>query len=116
MYAMGRTIEERMGIKQGVKKRRRKAEKDENRRLRKLKNQLKESRRMVAWLSNEIYRRKWKRKATKREKEILEKLRNKTQNELATTEELHKEKEKWLQELRYRKTKSEKMRTRDEKI
>jgi hypothetical protein len=41
VYAMGRTIGERMGIKRGEKK---KGEKDENRRIRKLKKkQVKES-------------------------------------------------------------------------
>lgn len=72
VYAMGRTIEERMGIKRGVKKRTKKGEKNENRRLRKWKK-------LVAWLLNEIYRRKVKRKATKKKKEILEKLKNTTQ-------------------------------------
>ena len=38
------------------------------RRIRKLEKKVKESRQMVAWLSNEIHRRKTKRKLTKEEK------------------------------------------------
>ena len=38
VYAMGRTIEGRMGIKRGKKKTKKKGERDENRRIRKLEN------------------------------------------------------------------------------
>ena len=69
VYAMGRTIEERMGIKRGKKKTKKKGERGENRRIRKLEKQVKEARQIVAWLSNEIHRRKVKRKITKKEKE-----------------------------------------------
>jgi hypothetical protein len=47
VYAMGRTIEERMGIKRGKKKTKKKGERDENRRIRKLEKQVKEARQMV---------------------------------------------------------------------
>jgi hypothetical protein len=67
---MGRTIEERMGIKRGKKKTKKKGERDENRRIGKLEKQVKEARQMVAWLSNEIHRRKVKRRITKKEKRI----------------------------------------------
>jgi hypothetical protein len=66
---MGRTIEERMGIDRGKKKGRKRGKKDENRRIRRLQKQVKESSRMVAWLSNKIHGRKMKRRAIKREKE-----------------------------------------------
>ena len=116
VYAMGRTIEKRMGIKRGKKKTKNKGERDENRRIRKLEKQVKEARQMVAWMSNEIHRRKVKRKITKKEKRILERLRSKVQNKLVKNEEFLKAKEIWLEELRYRKTKLGKIRTRDEKI
>ena len=116
VYAMGRTIEERMGIKRGKKKTKKKGERDENRRIRKLEKQVKEARHMVAWLSNEIHGRKVKRKITKKEKRILERLRSKGQNKLIKNEEFLKAKEIWLEELRYRKTKLGKIRTRNEKI
>jgi hypothetical protein len=77
---------------------------------------VKEARQMVAWLSNEIHRRKVKRKITKKEKRILERLRSKVKNKLVKNEEFLKAKEIWLEELRYRKTKLGKIRTRDEKI
>ena len=63
---------------------------------------------MVAWISNEIYRRKVRRKATKRKKMILARLRNKVDSQLINNNELLKVKEKWLEELRYRNIKSEK--------
>ncbi len=69
VYAMGRTMEERMGIDLGKKKGRKRGKKDENRRIRRLQKQVKESSRMVAWLSNKNHRRKIKRRAIKREKE-----------------------------------------------
>jgi hypothetical protein len=106
----------RMGIKRGKKKTKNKGERDENRRIRKLEKQVKEARQMVAWLFNEIHRRKVKRKITKKEKRILERLRSKVQNKLVKNEEFLKAKEIWLEELRYRKTKLGKIRTRDEKI
>ena len=116
VYAMGRTIEERMGIKRCQKKTKKKGGRDKNRRIRKLEKQIKESRRMVAWLSNEIHRRETRRKLTEKEKRILERLRSKVQNKLIKNEELLKAKEIWLEELQYRKTKLRKVRTRDEKI
>ena len=72
LYAIRRMIEKRLGVKQNRKKRRKMSKNDENRRTRKMKKQLKEARQMVAWISNEIHRRKVRRKATKREKTILE--------------------------------------------
>ena len=70
VYAMGRTIEERLGLKRGEKKKK-KGNKGENKRIRKMEKRLKESRQLVGWTANEIHRRKVKRKATKKEKKIL---------------------------------------------
>ena len=116
VYAMGRTIEERMGIKRFKKNTKKKGEGNENRRTRKLEKKVKESRQMAAWLSNEIHRRKTKRKLTKKEKRILQRLQSKVSNKLIKPEDLLKIKEIWLDELRYRKTKLGKIRIRDEKI
>ena len=114
--AMGRAIEERMGIKRFKKNTKKKGEGDENRRIRKLEKKVKESRQMVACLSNEIHRRKTKRKLTKKEKKILQRLQSKVSNKLIKNEDLLKMKEIWLEELRYRKTKLGKIRIRGEKI
>ena len=58
----------------------------------------KEARQMVAWISNEIHRRKVRRKATKKEKMILERLRNKIDSQPMNNNELIKVQEKWLEE------------------
>ena len=105
VYAMGRTIEERMGIKRFKKNTKKKGEGDENRRIRKLEKKVKESRQMVAWLSK-----------TKKEKRILQRLQSKVSNKLIKNENLLKMKKIWLEELQYRKTKLGKIRIRDEKI
>ena len=82
----------------------------------KCQKQLKEARQMVAWISNEIHRRKVWKKATKRRKAILERLRNKIDSQLMNNNELIKRKEKWLEELRYKKIKLEKTHTTDARI
>ena len=56
VYAMGRNIEERMGIKK--KDFRRNNKTSGNRRIRKIEKELKDTRIMVAQIANEIYRRK----------------------------------------------------------
>ena len=67
VYAMGRTIEERLGLKRGEKKKKR-GNKGENRRIRKMEKRLKESRQLVWWTANEIHRRKVE-KSDQKEKE-----------------------------------------------
>ena len=116
VYAMAKAIQQMIGLKFNEKKKKKKDEGDENRRIRKLKKQVKESRQMLGWLTNEIYRRRMMRKGTKKEKEILAMLRHKTRNQLISNNEVLKEKELWLEELRYKKLKLEKTRTRDAKI
>ena len=73
VYAMGRTIEERIGMKRKDKRKEQKNKRDgPNRRIRKLEKQIKELRQVLAWSSSEIRRRKTKTKATKKEKEIVQ--------------------------------------------
>ena len=69
VYAMGRNIAERMGIKN--KDYRRNNKTSGNRRIRKIEKELKDTRTMVAQIANEIYRRKMRRKATWKEKKKL---------------------------------------------
>ena len=56
VYAMGRTIEERKGIKRGDKRKNKKEENEENRRVRKMKKQIKEVRQVVTWAATELYK------------------------------------------------------------
>ena len=71
VYAMGRTIEERSGIKRekGTITKQgscmRIVNRGGNRRIKRKEKQLKEARQMVAWIGNEIFRQDKKRKATK---------------------------------------------------
>ena len=76
-YAMGRTIEERKGLKRKDKRKEQKNKRDgPNRRIRKLEKQIKELRQVLAWTSNEIHRRKTKRKATKKKRRSCRNLEN----------------------------------------
>ena len=72
LYAMGRTIEEQLGVKQNHKKQK-KGKNGENRRVRKLKKQKKEVQRIIAWPPNKIYRINFKRKARKKVKNKYQK-------------------------------------------
>ena len=65
MYAMARNFEERMGIKKKDYQRNNKT--SGNRRIRKIENELKDTR-MIAQIAKEIYHRKMRRKATRKEK------------------------------------------------
>ena len=116
VYAMVKTIEERMGITGGRKKKRENNKNLKNRRVRKLEAKLKELRQLVARVSNEIYRRTKRRKATKKEKVIFRQLVSKANNSMNCKQQLQQAKEKWLEELRYTKVKMEKMKSRDGKI
>ena len=116
VYAMGRTIEERKGIKRNKQKSIKKKDQEGNRRVRKLEKQIKEMRQIIAWSSNEIHRRKIKRKATKKEKSILQELREWADQQLNRNEDLVLVKEKALDELRYRKVNLIRMKIRDARI
>ena len=122
VYAMGRTIEERSGIKRekGTKTKQgscmRIVNRGGNRRIKRKEKQLKEARQMVAWIGNEIFRQDKKRKATKKELKIVAKVMQKARSSLSNKASLLKEKELWLDELRYRKAELNKVRTRDAKV
>ena len=94
-YAMGRNIEEHMGIKK--KDYRRKNKTSGNRRIQKIEKELKDTRIMVAQIANEIYRRKMRRKAAREEKKILRQLKIKAKNQLKSSESLVNVKEKWVE-------------------
>ena len=122
VYAMGRTIEERSGIKRekGTKTKQgscmRIVNRGGNRRIKRKEKQLKEARQMVAWIGNEIFRQDKKRKAIKKELKIVAKVMQKARSSLSNKASLLTEKELWLDELRYRKAELNKVRTRDAKI
>ena len=117
VYAMGRTIEERKGLKQKDKRKEQKNKRDgPNRRIRKLEKQIKELRQVLAWTSNEIHGRKTKRKATKKEKEIVQKLREWAGQQLNKNEDLLLVKERALDELRYRNVKLKRIKNRDARV
>ena len=65
VYAMGRNIEDCMGIKK--KDYRRNNKTCGNRRIQKIEKELKDTRIMVAQIANDIYCRKTQRKATQKE-------------------------------------------------
>ena len=106
VYAMGRAI----GFKLGTLVERDQADKKKgrakggNRRERKLKREIKESRQIVAKMSNELYRRRKRRKATNKEKTIIKELRVLIEKE-ATNYNLRNAREQWLDRLRYKKIK-----------
>ena len=117
VYAMGRTIEERKGLKRKDKRKEQKNKRDgPNRRIRKLEKQIKELRQVLAWTSNEIHRRKTKRKATKKEKEIVQKLKEWAGQQLNKNEDLLLVKERALDELRYRNVKLKRIKNRDARV
>ena len=116
VYAMAKTIEQKLGMKPEGKKGNKIKGKGNNRRIRKLEDKLKKLRQAVARISNEIYRRKTRRKATNKEKEILRMLKDKAGNKLTNDKELSSAKEKWLEELRYVKVKIERSKMKDAKI
>ena len=66
MYAVGRNIEERMGIKKKDYQRNNKT--SAKRSIQKIEKELKELRIRVAQIANEIYRRKRRRQASRKEK------------------------------------------------
>ena len=113
VYAMAKTIEQLMGMNEGRVQRVR----GENRRVQKLNGKMKMLRQYIARTENEIHQRKIWRKATNKEKKILENLRRRRENsDLSSLRELLAAKEKWLDELRSKKVKLEKIVARDKRI
>ena len=76
MYAMGRNIEEHMGIKKEDYRRNNKTR--GNRRTQKIEKEVKDPRITVAQIANEIRRRKMRRKATRKEKKNTKTVKNKS--------------------------------------
>ena len=112
VYAMAKTIEQLMGMNEGRMQRVR----GENRRVRKLNGKMKMLRQYIARVANEIHRRKIWRKATNKEKKKLENLKRRANSDLSSLRELLAAKEKWLDELRSKKVKLEKIVARDKRI
>ena len=76
VYAMGRNIEEHMGIKKEDYRRNNKTR--GNRRTQKIEKEVKDPRITVAQIANEIHRRKMRRKATRKEKKNTKTVKNKS--------------------------------------
>ena len=81
-----------------------------------MEKQIKEMTQVVTWAANELNRRKAKRKATKKQKKIMQKLEKWADQQIKRNDELLYVKERALDELRYRKLKLERTRSRDAKI
>ena len=112
VYAMAKTIEQLMGMNEGRVQRVR----GENRRVRKLKGKMKMLRQYSARTANEIDPRKLWRKATNEEKKMLDNLKRIANCDLSSLRELLAAKEMWLDELRSKKVKLEKMVARNKRI
>ena len=76
VYAMGRNIEEHMGIKKEDYRRNNKTR--GNRRTQKIEKEVKDPRITVAQIANEIHRRKMRRKATRKDKKNTKTVKNKS--------------------------------------
>ena len=113
---MVQTIEERKGLKRNDKRKENKNQEGLNIRIQKPEKQIKELRQILAWISNEIHRRKIKRKSTKKEKEILQKLKKWADQQLNRNEELIRVKEKAFDKLRYRNIKMKHIKIKDARI
>ena len=109
---MAKTIEQLMGMNEGRVQRVR----GENRRVRKLNGKMKMLRQYIARAANEIHWRKIWRKATNKEKKILENIKRRANSDLSSLRELLAAKEKWLDELRSKKVRLEKIVARDKRI
>ena len=70
----------------------------------------------IAKAGNELHRRKQKRKATEKEKKILKDLKQQPEESDTTSKNIRRYKEKWLDQLRYKKMKLEKMIERGNRI
>ena len=70
---------------------------------------MKELRQRIARTNNELYRRRQKRKATKKEKKLLKQLTSIMDRWKPTTSIIRMYKEQWIDKLRYKKIKLQKM-------
>ena len=117
VYAMGKAVEIKMGLLQNVSSRNgRQKPSNGNRRVRKIKREMKVLQQSIARAGNELHRRKQKGKATEKEKKILKDLKQQMEESDTTTKNIRRYKEKWLDQLRYKKMKLEKMIERGNRI
>ena len=116
VYAMGKAIENKMGV--GFKRNEtfKKRPTNGNRRERKLRKEMKELRQNISKASNEIYRRKVKRKATFKEKKLLKGFKKIMNDIEPTTVALKMYKEQWIDKLRYKRIKLIKMKEKGKRI
>ena len=70
----------------------------------------------IARAGNELHKRKQKRKATEKEKKILKDLKQQLEESDTTSKNIRRYKEKWLDQLRYKKMKLEKMIERGNRV
>ena len=106
-----------MGLPQNVSSRNgRQKPSNGNRRVRKIKREMKVLRQSIARAGNELYRRRQKRKATEKEKKILKDLKQQMEESDTTSKNIRRYNEKWLDQLRYKKMKLEKMIERGNRI
>ena len=88
----------------------------ENRRLVRCRRQLKECRQKVARVSNEIHRKPSKRKLTAKERYALRTLRRQSKSKLENEYQLRMTKEKWLDQMRSKRVKLEKMIQKNQRL
>ena len=115
VYAMGKAIASILGIKTKVSKEKLKS-KGGNRRERKVKREMKELRKWIARISNEVHRRKEHRKASWKEKKFLKELELRIEGKKTTTVALMTYREQLLDQLRYMKVKLEKMMVKGKRV
>ena len=84
--------------------------------MRKLKQDMKRLIQVIARAGNELQKRKLKRKATAKEKKILKDLKHLMNESDATSTSIGRAREKWLDQLRCKKVKLEKMIERANRI
>ena len=81
-----------------------------------MKRAMKMLRQSIARAGNELHRRKQKRKATDKEKRILKDLKHQMEESETTSKNIRRYKEKWVDQLRYKKVKLEKTIERGNRI
>ena len=84
MYGIGNAVAKKMGIKK-KKEPRKSRPGNENRRVQKIKAEMKQLRQKIARVSTELHRRSQKRKATRKEKMILKELKTQVEGSNPTT-------------------------------
>lgn len=113
VYAMGKAVAKMTGVK---KKEAGRVVPGGNRSERKLRHQIKQLRQLIARTANELHRRKMRRKPTKRERRLLKEIGTRIEGGRIRSDNLRAAKEGWLDELRNKKVKLDKMSTRAKRI